>query len=135
MEEIKARTEVSLLVHTFYGKIRADELLGPIFNGQIPETHWPAHLEKLTDFWETNLFGVARFKGNPTQKHVQLDKKLVHTITSAHFEHWLSIWYATVDELFTGERAERAKFAAQRMGSAQLHIIISQRGLDDTNAR
>lgn len=127
MQAINSRAEVSQLVHAFYQKIRTDELLGPIFNNQIPDDHWPAHLEKLTDFWETNLFGVARFKGNPSQKHVQLDQKTGYTIGAGHFEHWLSIWYATVDELFTGDRAQRAKLAAQRMGTAQFQVIIGHR--------
>jgi hemoglobin len=108
-------------------KIRVDEILGPIFNNRIPKKEWPAHLEKLTDFWEMNLFGVARFKGNPSQKHVQLDVDLQNTIEAAHFEHWLNLWYSTIDELFTGERAEYAKCAAQRMGAAQLRVILSHR--------
>jgi hemoglobin len=36
------------LVDTFYTKIRADELLGPIFNEAIDD--WPENLERLTDF-------------------------------------------------------------------------------------
>ena len=51
---IHTREDVSLLVRTFYAKVRKDELLGPIFNGIIKD--WETHLELLTDFWETNLF-------------------------------------------------------------------------------
>ena len=58
VKQITSREDVSLLVNTFYGKIRQDELLGPIFNGHIAEEKWPEHLWKLTNFWETNLFGV-----------------------------------------------------------------------------
>ncbi len=50
---IQSREEVSLLVRTFYGKVRKDDLLGPIFNGIIKD--WEEHLELLTDFWETQL--------------------------------------------------------------------------------
>ena len=60
-KEIENRADVFFLVDTFYTKIRADDLLGPIFNGVIDD--WPSHLERLTDFWETNLFFVNKFKG------------------------------------------------------------------------
>ena len=73
--KIESREDVSLLVHTFYSKIRKDDLLGPIFNAHISEEEWPQHLIKLTDFWETNLFGVRKFKGSPTKKHLKVDKK------------------------------------------------------------
>ena len=62
MKPIKNREDIHLLVNTFYSKIRKDELLGPIFNSHISENQWPHHLMKLTDFWETNLFGVRKFK-------------------------------------------------------------------------
>ena len=61
------------LVDTFYTKIRADDLLGPIFNDVIDD--WPAYLVRLTDFWETNLFFVNKFKGNPVRKHQEVDAK------------------------------------------------------------
>ena len=52
--DIKDREDVSLLVNTFYAKVRNDKVLGPIFNNIIND--WDAHLELLTDFWETQLF-------------------------------------------------------------------------------
>ncbi|NJC26983.1 group III truncated hemoglobin [Neolewinella antarctica] len=123
MQEIKTREEVSTLVHAFYRKIRTDDILGPIFNNRIPNDKWPDHLVKLTDFWETNLFGVARFKGNPTQKHVELDRDMNHAIGTLHFDRWLALWRKTVDELFVGERAAKAKATAERIGSVQLRVI------------
>ena len=36
----------------------------------------------------------------------------------AHFEQWLNLWSSTVDELFTGERAELAKAHATRVARA-----------------
>ena len=37
MKPIETREDVQFLVHTFYSKIRKDELLGPIFNSHISE--------------------------------------------------------------------------------------------------
>ncbi|MFT5645721.1 MAG: hemoglobin [Aureispira sp.] len=49
MNTIENRNDISILVNTFYAKIRADELLGSIFNTAIPEEKWPEHLSKLTN--------------------------------------------------------------------------------------
>lgn len=123
MTKITNRDDVSLLVHTFYDKIRQHELLGPIFNGHISEEQWPAHLSKLTDFWESNLFGVRTFRGSPSKAHVNVDKHLNHTISQNHFTQWLQLWFETIDELFEGELAERAKEMARRMSTGQyIHI-------------
>lgn len=123
MTKITNRDDISLLVHTFYDKIRQHELLGPIFNGHISEEQWPAHLSKLTDFWESNLFGVRTFRGSPSKAHVNVDKNLNHTISQNHFAQWLQLWFETIDELFEGELADRAKEMARRMSTGQyIHI-------------
>ena len=123
MTKITNRDDVNLLVHTFYDKIRQHELLGPIFNGHISEEQWPAHLSKLTDFWESNLFGVRTFRGSPSKAHVNVDKNLNHTISQKHFAQWLQLWFETIDELFEGELADRAKEMARRMSTGQyIHI-------------
>ncbi|GAL77885.1 hypothetical protein JCM19274_5598 [Algibacter lectus] len=37
-------------------------MLGPpIFNHHLTDEQWPTHIEKLTDFWVTNLFGGSLF--------------------------------------------------------------------------
>lgn len=123
MTKITNRDDVNLLVHTFYDKIRQHELLGPIFNGHVSEEQWPAHLSKLTDFWESNLFGVRTFRGSPSKAHVNVDKNLNHTISQNHFAQWLQLWFETIDELFEGELADRAKEMARRMSTGQyIHI-------------
>jgi hemoglobin len=87
MQTISSRNDISLLVNTFYSKIREDEMLGPIFNKHIPEDKWPEHLSKLSDFWESNLFDVRKFKGNPSAKHINVDKNSGHTIEQVEFEY------------------------------------------------
>lgn len=121
--EIKSREEVSLLVRTFYGKVRQDELLGPIFNGIIKD--WETHLELLTDFWETNLFFKRKYFGNPMHAHVEVDKRCNYTINEMHFGTWINLWVQTIDELFNqdDERAQVAKNRARNMGTF-LHLNI-----------
>lgn len=127
MKEIENRNDIHLLVSTFYDRIRSDLLLGPIFNMHIANDKWPAHVNKLTDFWTTGLFGVVAFKGNPTQAHRNVDENLKHTIDEKHFKKWLFLWLSTVDSLFTGALANRAKEAAKKMAIGQFNTIIKVR--------
>jgi hypothetical protein len=62
-DDIQSRTDVSFLVNSFYNKVKADQLLGPIFMKMIPVDKWNDHLIRLSDFWETALFGVVNLKG------------------------------------------------------------------------
>ncbi|PCJ94977.1 MAG: globin [Flavobacteriaceae bacterium] len=125
-KEISTRKEVYELVTAFYGKIRKDELLGPIFEKHIKD--WDSHFERLTDFWETNLFFVNKFKGNPMHKHQMVDAAENHTIDANHFGVWLNIWFQTIDELFVGEKAMIAKNRARNMGTFfHLHIFEARK--------
>lgn len=127
MNIINSRKDINHLVNSFYTKIRKDELLGSIFNSHIAEEKWEEHLQKLTDFWETNLFGIRKFKGNPTQKHIKVDKNLNYTIEQNHFGRWLQLWFETVDELYEGEIAEKAKTAARKMATGQYLMMWNNR--------
>ncbi len=115
LKDIESRQNVFDLVDAFYKKIRVDETLGSIFNDSIKD--WPGHLEKLTDFWESQLLFTKKFKGNPQEAHIKVDKKEGGAITNAHFGHWLNLWFETVDELCRGDLAERAKHNARKMST------------------
>jgi len=119
--DISSREDVYTLVETFYTKVRKDELLGPIFNSVI--NNWEEHFERLTDFWETNLFFKKKYKGDPLQKHVDVDKMHGGSINELHFGVWLNLWFQTIEELFEGENANIAKNRARNMGTF-IHLRI-----------
>ncbi|WP_119789265.1 group III truncated hemoglobin [Flavobacterium anhuiense] len=114
-KQIENRADVSFLVHQFYAKIRADREIGFYFNEMISD--WDAHLEKLTDFWETNLFGVRKYKGNPHAVHNEVDSHFDEKITPNEFGIWLNHWFQTIDEHFEGENAETLKRRARKMST------------------
>ncbi|MCH7402449.1 group III truncated hemoglobin [Belliella kenyensis] len=120
MKEIEGRKEVSILVRSFYEKVRRDELLGPIFNGIVED--WEMHLERLTDFWEMVLLhsGPGAGKFNPVPVHKEVDRHTGSEIDQNHFEHWLSLWEVTLQEHFEGEVAEFARAHAHKMA----HILF-----------
>ena len=49
--DITTPADVNALVHTFYGRARHDDLLGPIFNQVIPADAWEEHLAQIARFW------------------------------------------------------------------------------------
>jgi hemoglobin len=76
------------LVHAFYARVRADAVLGPVFNGAIGD--WDAHLHKLCAFWSSVTLMTGRYKGTPMKTHAALAE-----ITAAHFERWLALFQDT----------------------------------------
>lgn len=106
--DIQNITDIQLLVDTFYGKIREDQLLKDIFNNKIQD-RWPQHLAKMYTFWQTVLLDEHTYYGSPFVPHAKLPVDL------EHFEKWLLLFNSTVDDLFKGENAERAKWQGQRM--------------------
>jgi hemoglobin len=83
---------VSRFVEAFYGRIREDALLGPIFAAKIAD--WPVHLERMKSFWRSILHNSGEFAGNPMAKHLSIPG-----LEEAHFAHWLELFYATLREL------------------------------------
>lgn len=106
--DIQNIEDIKLMVNTFYGKIREDKKLKDIFNSKI-ENRWPEHLEKMYRFWQTVLFDEHTYYGSPFLPHAKLP------VDATHFERWLQIFNETVDSLFEGEKAKRAKWQGERM--------------------
>ncbi|WP_425406379.1 group III truncated hemoglobin [Hwanghaeella sp.] len=78
-------TVIEALVRDFYGKVRADDDLGPIFDSKIED--WEPHLRTMMDFWSSVTLMTGRFKGNPMMKH-----RLLRDVEPAHFDRWLSLF-------------------------------------------
>ncbi|HEX8014645.1 MAG TPA: group III truncated hemoglobin [Flavobacterium sp.] len=114
-KQIEDRNDITLLVHQFYAKVRADSAIGFYFNDIIKD--WDTHLEKLTDFWEMNLFGAKKYNGNPLTVHNEVDAHFDGRITSNEFGIWLNHWFQTIDEYFEGENADTLKRRARKMST------------------
>lgn len=104
---------VSRLVDAFYGRIRADALLGPIFAERI--TDWDWHLDRMKRFWRSILHNSGEFSGNPMAKHL-----VIPGLEERHFAHWLDLFYATLRDLesdpnATAEVGKRARMIADSL--------------------
>jgi hemoglobin len=93
---------ITTLVAAFYARVRADELLGPVFARAVPEALWAEHLGQMNAFWSSVVLASGRYHGKPVQVHAQhLD-----VLTPAMFTRWLALWTQTSHALFPPAQAE-----------------------------
>lgn len=120
---------VSRLVEGFYTRIRADELLGPIFAGVV--TDWPPHLARMKSFWRSILMNSGEFSGNPMAKHLAIGG-----LEPRHFGHWLELFYATLADLEQDPAATRTVGTRARMIADSLltGIAMKDKGLAGARA-
>lgn len=109
------------LVDTFCARVRADPVLGPIFNTATGDG-WDAHLTKLADFWSSVMLMTGRFKGSPMAVHAGLPRA-----EPEDFDRWLSLFHGAARDVCPPEAAAlfctKAEMIAQ---SLQLGIAVSR---------
>lgn len=105
-------TAIDLLVPAFYARVRADALLGPIFESAIDD--WPHHLAKLKDFWSSVMLASGRYKGQPMPAHIRHERAL----SKEAFARWLAIWHETTDELLAPAVARAFQEKADRIAQS-----------------
>jgi hemoglobin len=118
--DIESRNQVSHLVHTFYGEVRKDQLIGPIFDEVIKD--WPVHLEKMVSFWSSTILGEGSYRGEPFPKHLALP------IGHEHFERWLNLFNEVLDKEFKGEKTEEIRQRAATIGQIFAYKIELLKG-------
>lgn len=116
-KDIIHRDDAKLMVDNFYEKVKHDPLLAPVF----AQVDWPHHLPIMYDFWSSMLLGDQTYTGNPLQKHLPLP------LQREHFDQWLALFTKTIDETFSGEKAEEAKDRARNIaGIFQLKMGLTK---------
>lgn len=130
VHDIQDHADCERLVRTFYGRALADPVIGWIFV-DVAKLDLEAHVPRIAAFWATILLDARSYRGGAFAPHAALNAKA--TLRAGHFERWLWLWRATVDELFAGERAELAKAHAQRVARAfqtRLQTMSEPRDVD-----
>ena len=115
LRDIDNRADCERLVRAFYGRALADPIIGWIFV-DVAKLDVEAHVPQIASFWETILLGAHSYGGGAFAPHAALHMKV--RLRAGHFERWLALWSATVDESFAGERADLAKAHAVRVAHA-----------------
>jgi hemoglobin len=118
-EEITARiaahtgiTEgmIEQLVRGFYAKVRADVVLGPVFEAKIAD--WEPHLAQMFAFWSSVALMTGRYHGTPMVKHVKLP------IDAGDFDRWLALFEETARALCPPQAAAHFIDRAQRIAAS-----------------
>lgn len=103
---------VERLVGTFYGRIREDAVLGPIFESRLAG-RWDLHLAAMVEFWSSVVLLTGRYRGRPHVAHQSLD------LLPEHFQRWLVLFESVVTELCTGPAAARFIDRAHRIADCR----------------
>jgi hemoglobin len=115
MDDLADRADVEALLRRFYERVLFDEVLAEAF-AQLRSVGLEGHIPRMCDFWETVLFRAGRYRGSALNVHRDLHDRT--PLSAAHFGRWLMVWRDTVDQMYRGPVAERAKVQAARIAWA-----------------
>ena len=107
-EDIRNAQDIRRLVSTFYEKLLQDEVFAHIFL-EVAQIDVLDHVDVIVDFWDSVLFQAGKYKRNLVDIHLDINQKFNYGLNEQHFNDWLSLFNATVDELFEGDKAKMAK--------------------------
>ena len=107
---------IDQLVHGFYAKVRADAVLGPVFETRIRD--WGPHLRQMCAFWSSVALMTGRYHGTPMVKHLPLP------VDAGHFDRWLELFEATAREICPPRAAAHFIERARRI-AASLELGIA----------
>lgn len=124
--DIQARTGIDeamirRLVHGFYDRVRADEVLGPVFAAHIHD--WTPHLERMCAFWSSVALLTGVYSGRPMQAHQKLP------VDAQHFDRWLTIFEAAAKELTPPAAADLFIDRARRIAESLEMGVAMQEGV------
>ncbi|NND08968.1 MAG: group III truncated hemoglobin [Saprospiraceae bacterium] len=120
MEDISSSDDIARLMERFYKKMLADPDLAIIFHS-IAKIDPAAHLPRLVEFWNSILFQTGSYRGNAMEMHLVLHQK--YPLTAKHFDKWLYFFRESIDELYSGPKADLALERAQSIALLMQHKI------------
>lgn len=109
---LTSEAEIEALVRRFYGRVRADDTLGPIFERVIGDD-WEPHLQKMFAFWSSVMLMTGRYKGQPMVAHMRLK-----SVTPEHFDRWLALFEQTAREICDAETSDAFMLRAERIANS-----------------
>lgn len=98
--DISQSVDVKRLVDTFYERAGSDTLLSPVFSDK---TYFSAHRTFLYMYWESTLLMRRANRDADFPVHIEA------MFTPQHFIWWITIFLTTIDDMYSGPNAEKAK--------------------------
>lgn len=111
--------EIAELVDRFYARVRADGLIGPIFEAHVSD--WGRHQEKMVRFWSSAVLRTGTYSGRPYEAH-----RKIEGLEQRHFDRWQSI-FAEVTEAEVPGVAGVFQDLGRRMGVSMLARLLAER--------
>ncbi|MCW5590216.1 MAG: group III truncated hemoglobin [Legionellales bacterium] len=113
MEALTAE-HIKQLVDRFYGNVKEDEILGPVFN-DVAHVNWDEHLPRLYQFWNSIMLGTREYRGNAFAKHIELNQKI--PLTKEHFTRWLTLFVNEAERCLPPDAAKAIIMRARQIAS------------------
>lgn len=120
--DITDARDVRGLLVDFYRAAMMDDLLGPVFEGEVAD--WEHHIDTVTAFWVWQLLGERGYEGQPLRAHEPLHRRT--PLTGPMFERWVQLFCDTVDSRFQGSVAEVAKARGRKMAAAMERLLAGE---------
>jgi hemoglobin len=112
---------VERLVRAFYGRVRTDALLGPVFAERVAD--WELHLRRMCAFWSSVALMSGRYHGQPMEKHLPLP------VDARHFDRWLALFEETVRQACPPAAAAHVIERARRIAESLKLGIAGRNGV------
>ena len=118
-KDILNKKDIEKLVNLFYEKVKEDPIIRHFFKEDF---NWDKHLEIMYKFWENVLFYTGNYAGNPMNKHFEIHAK--NPLSMKDFHQWTKLFNESVDELFSGEKADLIKLKASNIATVmQMQLL------------
>lgn len=106
------RKDIVMLVNSFYDMLKVDTTIVQFFS-TVAMVNWEHPLPVKVDFWESVLLDGRSYSGNPTMKHIVLNKQ--YRLSKEHFAVWSNYSIKQWMDFFTESKAAEAKVRAEQI--------------------
>ena len=127
MNDITNREDLTQIMESFYHKSLQDDIIGYFFT-EVAPLKMEIHIPLIVDFWETIVFAKVKYRGNVFSVHEHLHQ--LSAFKDEHFNRWVFLFKETVNELFSGENAEKIKQRAESIATVmKIKLVHSGIGI------
>lgn len=112
MPDLDTESAIDAFIDRFYARLLCDELLTPVFL-DVAHIDLETHLPRIKTYWHKMLLGRRTYRRHMMAVHRRIDQQA--PFEAAHYERWLSLFEAVLDETAEGPYALRARLLARRI--------------------
>jgi hemoglobin len=106
LSDIQSRQDIDQFIDSFYSKLLADEGLAPIFV-DVAQIDLSVHLPIIKSYWAKLLLGDKSYRRHTMNIHRAVHSK--QQFTEHNFNQWSTLFEATIDSMYVGDCANKAK--------------------------